>query len=68
MTHTLRVGQKSYTYYPLDKAGLKGDLKNLPYTLRVLLENVLRKSPNVAADVAAFDAWLRDKTSTHELA
>ena len=68
MTHTLHVGQKHYTYYPLDKAGLKGDLNNLPYTLRVLLENVLRKSPNAAADVAAFDAWLRDKTSTHELA
>ncbi|MFM7623181.1 MAG: aconitase family protein, partial [Alphaproteobacteria bacterium] len=68
MTHTLHVGQKSYTYYPLNTAGLKGAVHHLPYTLRVLLENVLRKSPHVAADVAAFDAWLRDKTSTHELA
>jgi aconitate hydratase len=38
---TLTVGGKRYVYYSLPKAGA-GDLSRLPYSLKVLLENLLR--------------------------
>src|SRR5436853_68887 len=41
---TLKVGSKSYRYYSLkaaEKNGLKG-IARLPYSLKVLLENLLR--------------------------
>src|SRR5438874_3525658 len=41
---TLRVGSKSYCYYSLkaaEKNGLEG-ISQLPYSLKVLLENLLR--------------------------
>ncbi len=41
---TLKVGADSYDYFSLpeaSKAGL-GDLSKLPYSLKVLLENLLR--------------------------
>ncbi|MGI6591130.1 MAG: aconitate hydratase AcnA [Eggerthellaceae bacterium] len=40
---TLAVGQKRYTYYPVDN--VPGSEK-LPYSLTVLLENILRLAPN----------------------
>ena len=41
---TLTAGGKTYAYYSLaaaEKAGLK-DISKLPYSMRVLLENLLR--------------------------
>src|SRR5258705_1312053 len=41
---TLKVGNKSYVYFSLtaaEKNGLKG-ISKLPYSMRVLLENLLR--------------------------
>ena len=41
---TLKVGSKSYVYYSLtaaEKNGLKG-ISKLPYSMKVLLENLLR--------------------------
>ena len=41
---TLKVGSKTYTYFSLraaEKNGLKG-ISKLPYSLKVLLENLLR--------------------------
>ncbi|MBL9011064.1 MAG: aconitate hydratase, partial [Alphaproteobacteria bacterium] len=69
---TLKVGTKSYTYYSLkkaEKAGLK-NVSRLPYSLRVLLENLLRNEDGRAvrkADIAALDAWARKKTSAAEI-
>jgi len=37
---TLNVGDKSYTYYRLDAAG---DASRLPYSMKILLENLLRR-------------------------
>jgi len=37
---TLTVGNRSYDYYRLDATG--ADLERLPYTVKVLLENMLR--------------------------
>ena len=40
---TLRVGDRSYTYFRLGALAAKGyDLATLPYSLKVLLENLLR--------------------------
>ena len=39
---TLRVGDQSYSIYRLDSLQSRWDVVRLPYTLRILLENVLR--------------------------
>ena len=58
---TVRVGDRSYDYYRLDAAGAD-DLEHLPYTVKILLENMLRGAatqPDLvsAADVRALAAW-----------
>ncbi len=69
---TLTVGSKSYTYYSLkkaEKAGLK-NVSTLPYSMRVLLENLLRNEDDRAvkkADIAAIDAWAKKRTSQAEI-
>ncbi|MFT6510895.1 MAG: aconitate hydratase [Parvibaculaceae bacterium] len=70
---TLTVGSKEYTYYSLpdaEKNGLEGTSR-LPFSLKVLLENLLRYEDNRtvnAADVSAVKGWLENKTSTREIA
>ena len=60
---TLKVGAKSYTYYSLkaaEKNGLKG-ISRLPYSLKVLLENLLRHEDGrtvTKADIEAVAVWL----------
>ena len=58
---TLAVGSRSYDYYRLDAAGAP-DLERLPYTVKVLLENMLRGAathPDLvsAAAVRALAHW-----------
>jgi len=69
---TLDVGGKKYTYYSLQEASKKlGDLSKLPYSLKVLLENLLRYEDGVAVkaeDIEALAAWLKSKSSDHEIA
>ncbi len=39
----LNVGSKTYSYYSLDKAAAQlGDVSRLPFSMKVLLENLLR--------------------------
>ena len=69
---TLTVDGKEYDYFSLKVAAEKiGDVTKLPYTLKVLLENLLRfeddRSVNVE-DVKALVAWMKDKKSDHEIA
>ncbi|MGI8930261.1 MAG: aconitase family protein, partial [Candidatus Limnocylindria bacterium] len=57
----LRVGEREYRYYRLDRAGAAG-LERLPYTVKVLLENMLRGAatqPDLvsADDVRALASW-----------
>src|ERR671932_1750904 len=54
---TLRVGDRSYEIFRLDELQSQYDVARLPYTLRILLENVLRNGDedNVRA-VATWDA------------
>ncbi len=70
---TLSVGSKSYDYFSLEaaaKAGL-GDISRLPYSLKVLLENLLRCEDGRSVtvdDIKAVAAWLKDRRSDREIA
>ncbi|HEX7853945.1 MAG TPA: aconitate hydratase AcnA [Sphingobium sp.] len=62
---TLDVGGKSYGYYSLAKAAAKlGDVSRLPFSMKVLLENLLRFEDGVTVtteDVQAIIDWQNDK-------
>jgi aconitate hydratase len=51
----LRVGDRSYEIFRLDELQARYDVARLPYTLRVLLENVLRTGSE--HDVEAVATW-----------
>jgi aconitate hydratase len=58
---TLTVGERTYEYFPVAKTG-RGDLARLPYTVKVLLENLLRGAttqPDLVRsdDVRALASW-----------
>ena len=63
---TLDVGGKSYVYYSLpdaEKNGLAG-ISKLPFSMKVLLENLLRYEDGRTVtknDIAAMAKWLDDK-------
>ena len=64
----LDVNGKKYAYYSLD--AIK-DVKKLPFSLKILLENQLRHEDGTVvtkADIDAFPQWLKEKKSTHEIA
>ena len=70
---SLRAGARSYDYYALDAVGEAGigDVSRLPYSMKVLLENLLRHEDGrtvTVADVEACAAWLGTRSSTHEIA
>jgi aconitate hydratase len=70
---TLQVGSKTYAYFSLPTAernGLKG-ISRLPFSMKVLLENLLRNEDGRTVtkdDIKAFAEWLKTKTSDHEFA
>ncbi len=70
---TLKVGSKTYAYFSLpiaEKNGLKG-ISRLPFSLKVLLENLLRFEDGRSVkkeDIQAIAAWMKEKTSEHEIA
>lgn len=63
---TLQVGNKTYTYYSIpeaEKNGLKG-ASRLPFSTRVLLENLLRFEDERSVkrnDILAIAEWLNNK-------
>ena len=63
---TLAVDSKAYVYYSLPDAeanGLKG-ISRLPFSMKVLLENLLRHEDGntvTKADIAAMAEWLTNK-------
>ena len=63
---TLKVGAKTYTYFSLkaaEKNGLKG-ISRLPYSLKVLLENLLRFEDGrsvTKADIQAIAKWVKNR-------
>lgn len=67
----LEVGGKSYVYYSLEKAAEKlGDISRLPFSLKVLLEALLRTQDGVAVDekdIRAVADWQKDRRSDSEI-
>src|ERR1700720_4554402 len=69
----LKVGSKTYAYYSLpiaEKNGLKS-ISRLPFSMKVLLENLLRHEDGrtiTKQDIQAVAQWLKTKTSDREIA
>jgi len=65
---TLKVGDKEFTYFDLkeaEKNGLAG-ISRLPFSMKVLLENLLRKEDGRSVtkqSIEAVAAWLSDRGS-----
>ena len=70
---TLTVGNKNFAYFSLtaaEKNGLQG-ISRLPYSLKVLLENLLRHEDGKTVskdDIKAVQGWLAKKHSDREIA
>lgn len=70
---TLSVGGKEYDYFSLEAAEAAGigAVGRLPFSLKVLLENLLRRENGrtvTVDDVKAVAKWLDTRTSDHEIA
>src|SRR5687767_14554225 len=70
---TLKVGAKTYVYYSLpvaEKNGLKG-ISRLPFSMKVLLENLLRNEDGRTVkkeDIQAVAKWMKTRKLEHEVA
>jgi aconitate hydratase len=62
---SLRVGSETYEIFRLDALQDRWDVARLPYSLRVLLENVLRAESE--ADAEAIAAWVATDEPSHEI-
>src|SRR5579862_6710487 len=69
---TLKVGKKEYEIYRLDALDKQGiSTKHLPFSLRILLENLLRTEDGrnvTAAEIRALAAWNKDSKPDKEIA
>ncbi len=66
-SNELKVGSKSYTYFPLKQAG---DLSKMPKSLKVLMENLLRHHDGEVVtqeDIDALAAWTKSGTIQREI-
>ena len=67
---TLTVGGNDYEIFRLDAVS-DGHVARLPYSLKILLENLLRHEDGqsvTGADLSAVVAWLDARRSDHEIA
>lgn len=70
---SLNVNNKNYDYFSIkaaEEAGL-GSFTHLPYSMKVLLENLLRHVDGKTVtvdDIKAIQSWLKDKHSEREIA
>ena len=69
---TLRVGDREYTYFRLSALADQGhDLATLPYSLKILLENLVRFEDGRSvgkADIEALASWQPGARSAKEIA
>jgi len=69
---TLRVGSKQFEIYRLSAVEAHGcSVRHLPYSLRILLENLLRREDGKsvkADDVRALSAWNKKSVPSEEIA
>ncbi|MGH3048629.1 MAG: aconitase family protein, partial [Gaiellaceae bacterium] len=61
----LKVGERSYRIFRLDALQARWDVARLPYTLRILLETVLRTGSD--GDVEAVAGWVADAEPSQEI-
>ena len=68
---TLEAGGKKFAYYSLAKAGAAlGDVSRLPYSMKILLENLLRFEDGVTVtrdDLQAMVDWLIERKISREI-
>jgi aconitate hydratase len=68
---TLEAGGKSYAYYSLAKAaGALGDISRLPFSMKVLLENLLRFEDGKTVtrdDLQAMVDWQKERKIAREI-
>src|SRR4029078_467305 len=68
---TLEAGGKRYAYYSLEKAaGPLGDISRLPFSMKVLLENLLRFEDGQTVtrdDVQAMVDWQKERKISREI-
>ncbi len=69
----LKVGNKSYQYFSIEKARKNhfAKIDRLPFSLKILLENLLRFEDGITVtkdDIKALATWTDIKTSDHEIA
>lgn len=68
---TLEVGGRTVSYYSIPKAAAQlGDVSRLPFSMKVLLENLLRFEDGTTVttdDLKAMVQWLTDRTSEREI-
>jgi len=68
---TLEAGGKSYAYYSLDKAAAAlGDVSRLPFSMKVLLENLLRFEDGVTVtsdDLQCMVDWQKERRINREI-
>jgi len=68
---TLSIDGNEYDYFSLPEAAKSlGDISRLPFTLKVLLENLLRHEDGrsvTRADIGALAEWLKDGRSEREI-
>ena len=68
---TLEAGGKTYDYYSLKKAGeTLGDVARLPFSMKVLLENLLRFEDGETVtrdDLQAMADWLKERRINREI-
>ena len=70
-TETLETAGKQYQIYPMEHLGSLGDVASLPYSLKLLLENLLRHGHEAYVtddDVEALVNWDPAATPTQEIA
>jgi aconitate hydratase len=68
---TLAVNGREYTIYSLDRLGQRFDLKRLPFSMKILLENLLRHEDGVSVTKASIEAvaqWDAKKEPDTEIA
>ena len=69
---TLEAAGQSYDYYSIPAAETTlGDLSRLPFSLKVLLENLLRHEDGSSVtvdDIKALGQWLKERRSDREIA
>ena len=68
---TLTVGSRTFAYYSIPRAGeTLGDVSRLPFSMKVLLENLLRFEDGetvTAKDLQAMAEWLKERRVSREI-